>query len=175
MTAAVLAFLGGHLVISPFLSSLPMTVVGFGAGTPALVALLVGQFAFALLVVLAGILVAPASAGAKVVASAVVVAGLVISLVLIAARLSGTLGLPREASFVLDPFFLTLLVIGVAWLIVRRARLGWLALVPVVVTAPVPFLITFAGLEGAFTPLVMFTLSGVIGAGIIVAGRPWRD
>lgn len=173
--AATLVFLGGYLVIASLTGQLTVTLTGLGPQNPALGVLLVLQFIFALLVVVAGLLVAPGAAAPKAIASAIVVVGIVIALALFAARISGALRLPRELNFVMNPYVFAVLIIGIAWLIVRRAGLGWLSLIGVVLLAVVAVAMVFAGIDGIVTQLVMLALSAVVGAGIIAAGRPWRD
>lgn len=174
--AAALVFLGGYLVISSLVGSLVMTLWGFGAGSPAFVVLLLAQFAFAVLVLVSGLLVSPGTGAAKTSAVTLVVVGIIGALIVIGARTSGALRFGPEVGAVLaNPYLLTALIGGIAWLIVRRARLGWLSLLAVVILAPVPYLLALSGFEGALTPLVMFTLTAVVGAGIVAAGKPWRD
>jgi len=52
---------------------------------------------------------------------------------------------------------------------------GWLALLGALVLIPLPIGLTSAGVEASIATLVLFGLSGVIGAAIILAGRPLRD
>lgn len=175
--AAALVFVGGYLVIAALNGFLVNVVAGLGQSSPAIAALVVGQFVFALLVVVAGLFATPGALGGRVAGAALVVVVVVIVLLLVASRINGLLRVPPLAAQMTfaNVWLMTVLVIGIAWLIVRRARLGWLALLGVVVLAPVPYLLTFAGVESAIVQILMFVLSALVGAGILAAGRPWDD
>jgi hypothetical protein len=177
LLAAALVFLGGYLLVASLNGQLVASVAGLGPSSPGVMLLLIGHFAFALLVVVAGLLASSAAAGSKAVASAIVVVGAIVVVALNAMRFAGDLrvpAIPGQFTFA-NAWVMTTLFVGVAWLLVRRARLGWLALAGVLVLAPIPFWFTLAGAEGALTQFAMFALTGIVGAGIIAAGRPWRD
>ncbi len=68
-----------------------------------------------------------------------------------------------------------MLVVGVAWLLTRRARLGWLSILGTLVLIPVPIALAFANVESGVQQIILFLLAAIVGAGIILAGRPLRD
>ncbi|HWR84363.1 MAG TPA: hypothetical protein VN200_00070 [Rhodoglobus sp.] len=176
LAAAITVFLGGYLVIQSLGGQLAAALGGFLGGSAALTALLVSQFVFALLVVVAGLLLAPGRAAAKLIAAAAALVLLVVVLLLISARLTGALRLGPEASYtVANPWFMTVLIVGAAWLLASRARLGWLTLIAAVLLSFPPTLMAIAGVESAVTTIVMLTLSAVVGALIVAVGRPWRS
>lgn len=173
--AAVVVFVGGYLVISTLSGQLPAALSGFIGNGMFVPGLLVSQFVFALIVVIVGLVGAVGSGVGKLIGSLVVV-GSVVILVLTTMRLNGALRTGPEAMFLFaNPWFMTVLLVGVAWLLVRRARLGWLALLGALVLSPVPWALVMAGVDSVLTQLLMLALSAIVGAGILLAGRPWRD
>ncbi len=176
LLAAALVFVGGYLVIAAFSGQLAAALAGFLGAGPAYTVLVVAQFVFAIVVVLTGLVAAPGSGIGKLVGAIVVVVGLAVVLAVSALRLTGALRLGVESFYsITNPWLMTVLLVGIAWLLVRRARLGWLALLGVIVLSPVPQWLVLANVDTGVVQLVMFALSAVVGAAILAAGRPWAD
>ena len=174
--AAVVVFVGGYLVITALGGQLPAALAGFLGSGMFVPVLLVAQFAFALLVVLVGLIGAVGSGVGKSIGSVLVVVGAVAVLAVTTMCLNGALRTGPEAMFSFaNPWLMTVLLVGAAWLLVRRARLGWLALLGALLLSPVPWALLMAGVESVLTQLLMLALSAIVGAGILLAGRPWRD
>ncbi|MEO5534248.1 MAG: hypothetical protein ABIR17_03870 [Pseudolysinimonas sp.] len=191
LASAIAVYLGGYLLLSVFTNGELSRVSGnlFGAvldrPTPELqsdqVALYVAHSVFALAVVVAGLFLGRGPLVGRVVGSIIVVVGSTATFVVLGLRV--TVGLPfptgRDAipfdMVFANPWFATVLFVGVAWLLTRRARLGWLAIVGVVVLIPLPLWMAFAHISSGTSSLILLTLSAIVGAGIILAGRPLRD
>lgn len=190
LAAAVAVFLGGYLLLDAYAGQL---VVGMASvlsgitGRPApylpetAVLLFVSQFLFALIVVVVGLLLAEGSLAGRLVGALLVVVSSIVTLLILSLRISGVSpfpggrdGIPFQAIFA-NSWFAVVLFVGIAWLLARRAKLGWLALLATLLLIPVPTALWIAGVEAAVVQLVMYLLSGVVGAGIILAGRPFRD
>jgi hypothetical protein len=190
LAGAIAVFLGGYLLLASF-SSVLNTVsmilfAGFAdRGSPMLpggtIAMLVLQFLFAIIVVIAGLLIAGGSVAGKLVGALLVVVGSLLTFTSIGLRLNGLLplpggrdGIPFQAVFA-NSWFAVVLVVGIAWLLTRRARLGWLSILGTLVLIPVPIALAFANVESGVQQIILFLLAGIVGAGIILAGRPLRD
>lgn len=190
LAAAIAVFLGGYLLLNAFAGQLVVATSSALSGItgrpspylPETVVLLyVSQFLFALVVVVAGLLLAEGPRTGRLIGAAVVVVTSIVTLLLLALRISGITpfpggraGIPFQALFN-NHWFAIVLFVGFAWLLTRQARLGWLALLATLVLVPIPIALAFAGADAGVTQLVMYLLSGLVGAGIILAGRPWRD
>ena len=190
LASAVAVFLGGYLLLASFaglLGNVALIVVAALSGRPSpelptsTIVLLVLQFLFAIGVVVAGLLVGPGPVLGRALGTVLVVAGSLLTFVTVGLRFNGLLpfpggrdGLPYQAVFA-NPWFAIVLVVGIAWLLSRGARLGWLSLLGTVVLIPLPVTMMLANAENGVVQIVMFLLSGLVGAGIILAGRPWRD
>jgi hypothetical protein len=190
LAGAIAVFLGGYLLLAGFAGFLGQTsLVLFSAvaGRPGpeypggIMALAVLQFVFALIVVVVGLFLGRLSASGALIGAVVVVVGSLLTFAFIGMRLTGLLpfpggrdGIPFQAAFA-NPWFAIVLFVGVAWLLSRRAGLGWLSLLGTLLLIPVPIALQFGGVESGIIQIVMFLLSGVVGAGIILAGRPFRD
>jgi hypothetical protein len=176
LVAAALVFVGGYLVIGSFTGQLAGVLAGFvGTGTFVPV-LYVAQFAFALVVVITGLAAAVGSGIGKLIGALIVVVGLAVTLAVTTLRLTGDVRMGVEAFYTIaNPWLMTVLLVGIAWLLVRRARLGWLSLLAVALLSPVPQWLVLAGVDSVLIQLAMLFLSGIVGAGILAAGRPWRD
>jgi hypothetical protein len=190
LAAAIAMFLGGYLLLASLggqLSTVSMNLFALIMGRPvmiipeATVALFVLQFVFAIAVVVVGILLTGAPASRRLIATIIVVGGVLLTFVIIGLRLSGVIRIPREAGVVFqsifsNPWFAVVLLVGVAWLLCRPAvGAGWLVLLATLVLVPVPAMLAFGGVDGGTTQLIMFALSGVVGAAIMLAGRPFRE
>jgi hypothetical protein len=174
--AGALVFVGGYLVLLSLSSQLVTQLAGFGSGSPAHTLFLLAQLAFAVVVVVVGLLGAPGHLAGKLLGAAIVVVGVPIVVLFLTVRISGLLRVGPESNFTIgNPWLMTVLLVGAAWLLARGARLGWLSLLGVVILSPIPYWLYAANLDAGFVPLVMFALTGLVGAGILLAGRPWRD
>ncbi len=170
LASAVALYLGGYLVIAAASGQLVTALAGFGVGLEYL-PLLGGQLLFALVAVIVGLLIAPAAAARKIVAIVVVLGGVAGLIAAETARItSGVGGIPLSMTLG-NPYFMTLLALGTAWFIVRYARFGWLALLLCAVVIPLPYLFSFAGLSVAVSQPVLLIITGIIGLGILAAGR----
>lgn len=177
LASAITVFLGGYLLISSLSGQLGYSISSISRNPIELTAYLVLQALFALVVVVAGLLLAAAPMGMRLIAAVVVIASALIVLVTQAVTLTGSFGataVPVRATFG-NAHFMTLLAVGAGWLIVRRARVGWLALLAALILIPVPYLLVLSNVPSVITQIVSLTLSAVVGAGIIAAGRPLRD
>lgn len=190
LAGAIAVFLGGYLLLAAFagfLAQASLTLFSGLAGRPgpdypdSIVALAILQFLFALVVVVTGLVLAARSRSGALIGAIVVVLGAVGTFLVLGGRLSGAMpfpggpaGVPVQAVFA-NPWFAIVLFVGVAWLLARRARLGWLALLGALVLIPVPTALQFGGVESGVVQIVMLLLSGIVGGGIIAAGRPLRD
>lgn len=190
LASAIAVFLGGYLLLAGFggfLGQTSLSLFGTLAGRPSpeypasIMVLAVLQFLFAMIVVVVGLFLGRGSSTGAVVGSIVVVVGSILTFAFIGMRLNGLLpfpggpsGIPFQAVFA-NSWFAIVLFVGIAWLLTRRARVGWLALLGTLVLVPVPIALQFAGVETGIVQIVMYLLSGLVGAGIILAGRPFRD
>lgn len=185
LAGAIATFLGGYLVLASLSSQLSSVVMGLFRpesgpmfdGTVAV--FLVLQFVFALLVVAVGILLGSRHLGLGFAGAAIAVVASIVILFVQAARLSGVLRIPGDQAVIQsifgNPWWAVVLWVGVGWLLARRARLGWLALIAVVVLIPIPTMIVLANLPSGLVLIAMYTLSALVGAAIIAGGRPLRD
>lgn len=188
LPAALAVFLGGYLLLLSLngqISLLAAAIVSGGEGAPALpgghAALVVGQFLFAIAVVVAGLLLARRPTIVTIIAVLVAVVAPALFVLIQGGRFSGVLRLPLGGdaaavaySLLGNPWFHVALVVGVAWLLCRPAGPGWLALLGALVLVPTPYLLTRADVDTGFVAVVMYALSAVVGAGIVAAGKPWR-
>lgn len=190
LAAAIAVFLGGYLLLNAFAGQLVVATSSALSGItgrpspylPETVVLLyVSQFLFALVVVVAGLLLADGALPRRLIGAAVVVVTSIVTLLLLALRISGITpfpggrdGIPFQALFN-NHWFAVVLFVGFAWLLTRHAKLGWLVLLATLVLIPTPTALYLAGADAAVVQIVMYLLSGLVGAGIILAGRPWRD
>lgn len=170
LASAVALYLGGYILIAALSGQLAASLAGFGGG-PEYLPLFFGQLLFAVVAVIVGLLIAPAAASRKIIAIVVVLVGTAATLSAETARLTSNVGGLPLGFTLANPYFMTLLVLGIAWLIVRYARLGWLALLLSAVLIPLPYLFSFAGLSVAISQPVLLIVTGVVGLVILAAGR----
>src|SRR4051812_42146270 len=176
LASATALFLGGYLVLAALSGQLAASLAGFGGG-PEYLPLFFGQLLFAVVAVIVGVLFAPAAASRKIIAIVIVVVGVAATLVAETARLTSNVGgLPLSMTLG-NPYFMTVLTLGIAWLVIRYARLGWLALLLAFVLIPVPYLFTMNGFSIAITQPLLLIITGIIGLAILAAGRGprWRE
>ena len=190
LASAVAVFLGGYLLLaslSGIVGNVSMNIIAGLTGRPgpeyplSLSVLAILQLLFAIIVVVFGLIIGNGSVTAKLVGSIIVAVGTILTFVFIGLRFNGLLpfpggrdGIPFQAVFV-NSWFAIVLFVGIAWLLSRRARLGWLSLLGSLILIPLPIAFLFANLESGMIQIVMFLVSGLVGAGIILAGRPLRD
>ena len=188
LAAAIAVFLGGYLLLAGFNGFLGQTSISLFATladrpSPAyplsFMVLASLQFVFALIVISVGLILGRVSAPAGTVGIAVVVIGSLLTFVFIGLRFNGLLpfpggrdGIPFNAVFT-NSWFAIVLFVGAGWLIARGAKLGWLSILGTLVLIPLPIAFQFAGVENGIVQLVMYLLCGIVGAGIILAGRPF--
>ena len=177
LASAIAVFVGGYLVTMAVSGQLAFLLGGRSQVGGEVIAFLLAQALFAVAVVAGGLLLARASIGRRLVAVAIVVLVVVLTLVFLGARLNGSLGaLGVPMSYTLaNAHFMSVLGVGAAWLIVRSPGLGWLAVLLPAVLIPIPYGLAIAGIPGGASQLVLVVLSGVILAVIVLAGRPLRE
>lgn len=178
LASAVAVFLGGYILVQSLSSNLATYLAVQAAREPEAAVLLLTQLVFALAVVVVGFFLAPAPVGRKFLASALVVVGSILVVVTQAMRVSGAIrwgagGVPLTMTLI-NAFFMVALTVGAGWLIVRSARVGWLALLATVILIPLPYLFTVANISWAIIQIVMLILLGIVGVVILLAGRPAR-
>lgn len=175
LASAVAVFLGGYLLVLALSGQLASFLTGQFGNRPGFIALLMGQLVFAALVVVAGFFLSTASAGRKLVASAIVAVVVVVELLLQVALLGGVIGggiaLPMTLA---NPYFMTVVAVGVGWLIVRGAKLGWLALLLAVVLIPLPLAFANGVIDFQFAGVIQLLVSAIVGVVIVAGGRPLR-
>ena len=172
--AAVASYLGGYILVQSLVSPLATALSGYGAG-PDVAVLLGAQVLFALVVIIVGFVLAPASVTRKFIASLIVVIGVVVTLAVEVVRLTSGFGGMAGGMTLANPFFMVALTVGAGWLIVRYARLGWLALLLTAVLVPLPYAFAFAGATSVVSQMVLLVVLGIVGAVILLVGRPWRQ
>lgn len=190
LASAIAVFLGGYLLLAGFSGFLGQTALSLFAtlgGRPGpeypvtTMVLAVLQFLFAIGVVVAGLLLGRRSTTGTLLGILVVVVGSLLTFAFLGLRFNGLLpipggqaGIPFNAVFV-NSWFAIVFFVGVGWLLTRGARLGWLSILGTLVLIPIPIAFQFAGFESGVVQIVMYLLSGIVGAGIILAGRPLQD
>ena len=177
LASAITVYLGGYLLISALSGQLAYSLSGSSRNPIELTAFLVLQALFAVLVVVVGLMLAAAPMATRMIAAAIVIVSALIVIFTQAVSLTGALGagaIPSRMVFG-NAHFMLVFAIGAAWLIVRAARIGWLALIAAFVLIPVPYTLVLANIPSIITQMVVLALSAIIGAAIIIAGRPLRD
>ena len=116
----VAVLLGSYLLLNTSVSQIAVALAGLGAMPQTVTALLVTQLVFAGLVLLAGILIHPATPARRLAAGAVVLVGLILWVVLSGVRVTGAVRLPPLSIVILAPSFVITLLAVAAWLIVRE-------------------------------------------------------
>ncbi|WP_395639119.1 hypothetical protein [Pseudolysinimonas sp.] len=190
LAGAIAVFLGGYLLLAGFAGFLGQTALSVFAtigGRPApaypfpLLALEFLQFLFAIVVVVGGLVLGRRSTTGTVLGVGVVIIGSLLTFAFLGLRLNGMLpipggrdGIPFTAVFV-NSWFAIVFFVGVAWLLTRAARLGWVAILGTLILIPLPMAFLLANVDSGVIQIVMFLLSGIVGAAIIIAGRPLED
>ena len=190
LASAIAVFLGGYLLLAGFSGFLSQTSMSLfaglsGRGGPeypvSIMVLAVLQFLFALIVVVVGLFLGDGPTTGKLLGATVIVVGSILTFVVLGLWINGLVsfpggqaGIPFRAVFA-NTWFAIVLFGGIAWLLARGARLGWLSLLATLILIPVPTAMVFANAESGVVQIVMYLLSGIAGAAIILAGRPLRD
>lgn len=174
LASAVAVYLGGYILVQSLSGQITPILAGYGGGTEYL-PLVLGQLLFALAVVIFGLFLAPASLALKLVASALVVVGSIIMLAVQVARITtGFGGIPASLTLA-NAYFVVALFVGAAWLIVRSAWVGWLSLLAAALLIPLPYLFAVNGVPTSISQPVLLVALGIVGAVILIAGRPRRE
>ncbi len=186
--SAITVFLGGYLLLASLSGQLPHVLRSMfasldrtGPDLPEIAPFLVLQYLFAIAVVVAGLLIGGGPRSWRIAGAVVVVVGSLFTAVFLGLRTAGLVGMTDPGARI--PFlallgntwFAIVLIVGVGWLLSRRARRGWLSILATLILVPIPMALLLNDVEDAHLQLIMFGLSGLIGAGIIVAGGLLRD
>lgn len=171
LLSGVTIFLGVYLMLlSLVASSVVFALTGMMGTGPEEVVFLASGLVFAGLVVIAGILFAPAPSGTRVIAVVAFAVIAIIHVALTLVRMTTPFGDVETSVTIGNSYFMIMLAGGIAWLLVAGARMGWLALLPVGLLIPVPFVMFMSDFDFAWVRLVMFTLCLIIGIVLLLAG-----
>jgi hypothetical protein len=165
--------LGGYLLLNANIAQLAVALGGIANYPIEQVAYFVVQYLFAILVVLFGFAVAPATSGRRVIAVVVALVLIIVWTLLFTARLTGAGGpLPFASGFFTSPAFLVPLVIGLGWLIVReRPGVTYLFLLLSLIGGAVPFLFVLNAAPAIASQFVSWLVAGIVGVGIAWLAR----
>jgi hypothetical protein len=145
------------------------------AGQPDIVFLLVTQLLFGAIVLLFGVLVAPAAAARRAIAAVIVVVLVLLYAVLQPLYLLGTVQIPVRGLLigsVLGAPFLVTLAASAAWLIIRaRPGLSYLLLIATIIIPIAVNAAVLAALPSTTTTVVSNVLATIVGVGIAWAAR----
>lgn len=171
--ASVVALvLGGYLLVNTNLSQLALGISGLASFEPAQTAIFFLQYAFAVVVVLFGLAVAPGAIGRRVIAVVVVLVLIVLWTVIFSARLTGTVPLPYASGYIAAPSFIAALAIPAGWLIVReRPGVTYLFLILSILAGLLPFLVVLASADVIINQLIIAPVALVVGVGIAWLAR----
>jgi len=161
--------LGGYLLMQASIEQLALALSGGTAWPLEYVAVMLLQLAFAVIVVVASLLIAPATPTRRAVAAVVAVAVIVAWMLLAGGRLSGDLsGLPFWTYGFTTVSFAGMLAPTLGWLIVReRPARTYALLLLTLIAGAVPFWAIDAGVPGV---LVQTLLPGIaLGTGVGIA------
>lgn len=171
--ALVAVLLGGYLMLTTNVGQLALAFSGRANFPPEQTVFLFLQYAFAVAVVLAGLAIAPATSGRRVIAVVVALVLILLWTILFSARITGTAGpLPFATGFFTWPSLIVPLAAATGWLIVReRSAISYLALLLAFLGGLIPFLLVLNGASGIVTQLIVPAVAGVIGVGIAWIAR----
>lgn len=169
----VAVLLGGYLLLNVNISQLALGLAGLTGLPPEQTAIFFLQYAFAIIVVLFGLAVAPGAVGRRVIAAVVVLVLIVIWSIFVGTRLTGASGpLPFFTGFFTSPSFIVALTLPLGWLIVReRPGLSYLLLILSFLGGLIPFLAILNAAPSAAMQLLMAPLTLIVGAGIAWLAR----
>jgi hypothetical protein len=172
--ASVVALvLGGYLLLNTNPAQIATGAAGLGGLPLDLTILLASQFSFAVLVIVFGLAVAPATSARRVAAILIAVVLIVLWAVLTGARVTGSFGpTPPVAGVFATTSFITPLVIAVGWLIVReRPGLTYLLLILTLLGGIIPFFAVLQATSIATLQVLQPILALVLGVGIAWLAR----
>lgn len=171
--SAVALILGGYLFLNTNLSQLAIGLAGVASYPAEQVAIFLLQFVFAIVVILFGLAVAPATParrGAAVVAALILI---ILWTVMFSARITGASGpLPTATGFIASPAFIVPLAVVLGWLIVReRPGITYLVLLLSLIGGAVPFALVLNGASVIVYQLLTAPLVAVLGVGMAWIAR----
>jgi hypothetical protein len=166
-------FLGGYLVLFALSNGVVNQFSGIGGYHPAWIVFFVSEILVAVGVVVLGLLLAPTSTLRKALASGIVLAIPVVEVFCAVAIVKAPPGNGFLGATFANFYFMTVLAVGAAWLIVRRASIGWLTLL---LTGGLIALAIAVPSDQDFPVwlIARFVASGIVGGVILVAGWPRR-
>ena len=171
--SVVALILGGYLFLNTNLSQLAIGLAGVASYPAEQVAIFLLQFVFAIVVILFGLAVAPATParrGAAVVAALILI---ILWTVMFSARITGASGpLPTATGFIASPAFIVPLAVVLGWLIVReRPGITYLVLLLSLIGGAVPFALVLNGASVIVYQLLTAPLVAVLGVGMAWIAR----
>jgi hypothetical protein len=168
----VAVLLGSYLLLNANVSQVAVALAGLASMPPTVTALLMLQFVFAGLVLVAGVLIHPATPTRRLIAAAVIVIGLVLWFVLSSARITGALRLPPLSLAVLAPSFAVTVIATAVWLIVReRPGVSYLLLILVLAGGFIPYALVMANVDSGTSQLAVTPIAAILGIGIAWLAR----
>jgi hypothetical protein len=168
----VAVLLGTYLLLNSNVSQIAVALSGLAAMPQTVTALLVSQLVFAALVLLAGILIHPATPARRLAAGAVVLVGLILWVVISGARVTGTVRLPPLSMVIFAPSFAITLLAVAAWLIVReRHGASYLLLILTLAGGFIPYALVMSGVDSGTNGLAVTPIAAVLGVGIAWLAR----
>lgn len=180
LPGAVAVLLGGYLIVSSLTGSLAASLLPQDLFPPDAAALLLFQMILALIGVICALLVVPGSIGSKAVGILIVVVAVVVCVGSQMARLGGEVPAPLAilnqpgATTTANGYLMGLLGVGAAWLLVRRARLGWLTLIPALAMIVIPSALVIIDVPIGYVTIFSLVAASAIGLGVLAGGRPFR-
>lgn len=176
LAAGVAGIAGGFIVVSLVVGQVALLLSGRSGLAAEQGVLALAQLAFGVLVVAAAYQLAPGPLALRLIATAVFVVGLVLTVTLLTLRLTGALRGGPLSIYLVNPSGLVLLAGAAGWLLAAGARpLAYLTLLPTILVIAVPSLLVRAGLP---SPLVsLATLGGALVVALLVlfAAKPSRS
>lgn len=181
LIAATLAFAGGALLVSSVAGATSLLVWANILRMPYqpyvlpewIVPTLL-SWAAGLVLVVAGMLLARGPLPARITGAVFAAAGAVATPFLVVGRAFGAYRIDVNLSGLTSPWFLVVVIAGIAWLVSRNARLGWITLLAAAPLAGAPLLLALNGVDGLTHITVMSVLSAVAGPVILLLGRSLR-
>lgn len=168
----VAVLMGSYLLLNANVSQVGMALTGLGGMPPTVVVLLVVQLVFAVLVLIAGLLVHPTTPTRRLVATAVVLVGVVLWFVVSTGRLTGDVRLPPLSLVFVTPAFAVTVLATAAWLIVReRPGVTYLLLILTVVGGLIPYALVMANVDSGTNQLAVTPIAAILGIGIAWLAR----
>jgi hypothetical protein len=171
--SVVALLLGGYLFLNTNLSQLAIGLAGVASYPAEQVAVFLLQFVFAIVVILFGLAVAPATParrGAAVVAALVLI---ILWTLLFSARITGAASaLPTATGFIASPSFIVPLAVVLGWLIVReRPGITYLVLLLSILGGAIPFAVVMNSAPVIVPQLLSNPLTLVLGVGMAWIAR----